>query len=646
MERSRVRGRATVALVSVVMGLGAGPAPSAAAPLPVVAANDNTRAAGTPDQGVLRLRLRARAGVWSPEGPEGPSLVIEAFGEEGQPPVVPAPLIRVVEGATIAVALANDLTAPLRVHGLCARDGSACTPIDVPAGGRHEVRFAAGRPGTYHYWATSIGAPIPFREMAGAFVIDPAGQPAAADRVFVITEWTNLTGAQLRDIITADDVNAAFLAARPRFLFVMNGRSWPATERLRYPRGEAVRWRVVNLSSQTHPFHLHGFYFRVTRTGDGLRDGALRPSTGREVVTEVLRTGETMDLEWTPEREGNWLFHCHVMSHVWPERRLAAASAAPTAGTGGGHRTSHAHDDASLGMAGMVLGVTVTPGRAPAPAPASSAAPRRVRMIIGTGVPGAATHGIAIAPDGDGAMPVATAPGPVLVLQRGAPVEIAVENRLAEPTSIHWHGLELESLYDGVHGWSGAGARTAPMIPPGGTFVVRLTPPRAGTFIYHTHVHDYRQLTSGLYGGLVVAERLEDVDPATDHVVVVGRRHATEADSILEAADSVVLNGDRALRVVWSAGRTHRLRLVNITPDDILHIALTRAGDPVTWRVVAKDGASWDAPAAAAGPARVQLAVGETIDVEIATPAGPVEWWLDVRTTSGRWQAQAHVVVK
>ena len=80
--------------------------------------------------------------------------------------MVPAPLIRVVEGTTIVVSVRNDLTSPLRVHGLCARDGGACAPLDVPPGADREVRFASGRAGTYHYWATSIGAPIPFRELA------------------------------------------------------------------------------------------------------------------------------------------------------------------------------------------------------------------------------------------------------------------------------------------------------------------------------------------------------------------------------------------------------------------------------------------------------------------------------------------------
>ena len=56
------------------------------------------------------------------------------------------------------------------------------------------------------------------------------------------------------------------------------------------------------------------------------------------------------------------------------------------------------------------------------------------------------------------------------------------------------------------------------MIEAGGRFVVRFTPPRAGTFIYHTHLHDHRQLSSGLYGAMIVIEPGETFDPATDHV--------------------------------------------------------------------------------------------------------------------------------
>ena len=85
----------------------------------------------------------------------------------------------------------------------------------MPPGADREVRFASGRAGTYHYWATSMGAPVPFRELAGAFVVDPAGVRVAPDRIFVITEWNDLTPAQLGRIMVSDDASARFLEANP-----------------------------------------------------------------------------------------------------------------------------------------------------------------------------------------------------------------------------------------------------------------------------------------------------------------------------------------------------------------------------------------------------------------------------------------------
>src|SRR4029450_12211708 len=129
--------------------------------------------------------LRAAAGRWHPEGPGRPALEIEAFGEAGKPLTVPAPLIRVVEGTTIVASIRNDLDAPLVVHGLCARGGDACAPLRVAPHQIGETRFASGPAGTYHYWASSIGAPVPFRELAGAFVVDSASSLREPDRILV-----------------------------------------------------------------------------------------------------------------------------------------------------------------------------------------------------------------------------------------------------------------------------------------------------------------------------------------------------------------------------------------------------------------------------------------------------------------------------
>ena len=218
---------------------------------------------------------------------------------------------------------------------------------------------------------------------------------------------------------------------------------------------------------------------------------------------------------------------------------------------------------------------------------------------------------------------------------------------MPEATAIHWHGIELDSYYDGVHGWSGFGRRVTPMIEPGGRFTVRFTPPRAGTFIYHTHLHDYRQLSSGLYGPLVVPVPDETFDPVTDHVIVLGRSGlASEEPSLRTEPDSVVMNGVRAPRFVWKAGVRHRVRLINITPDDIFSVALQTAAGPVTWTPVAKDGAPLPPAESVAVAARQTIAVGETYEFEYQAPAGGGTVWLDVRTTGGKWQVQGRIVIK
>src|SRR5262249_5482950 len=96
-------------------------------------------------------------------------------------------------------------------------------------------------------------------------------------------------------------------------------------------------------------------------------------------------------------------------------------------------------------------------------------------------------------------------PGPPIILTRDEPVAIKVINRLKEPTTIHGHGLEIESYFDGVSGWGNRGNQLAPLIMPGDSFTAHITPPRAGTFIYHTHMHN-SQLFAGMYGPLIVLE--------------------------------------------------------------------------------------------------------------------------------------------
>jgi FtsP/CotA-like multicopper oxidase with cupredoxin domain len=199
--------------------------------------------------------------------------------------------------------------------------------------------------------------------------------------------------------------------------------------------------------------------------------------------------------------------------------------------------------------------------------------------------------------------------------------------------------MELDSFYDGVPGWSGVGHRVTPLIEPGESFWVRFTPPRTGTFMYHTHLHDNRQLTSGLYGAMLVVEDARSIDEQTDHVLVIGR-----GGPDLDAP--TVLNGAREPQFIWKAGVRHRVRVINITPNDIVAVSLQTASGPVNWRPLTKDGAPLPQERCQVGPAKLVIGVGETFDFEYVAPQGRQTLWLEVRSPAGKWHAQGHVIVR
>jgi FtsP/CotA-like multicopper oxidase with cupredoxin domain len=199
--------------------------------------------------------------------------------------------------------------------------------------------------------------------------------------------------------------------------------------------------------------------------------------------------------------------------------------------------------------------------------------------------------------------------------------------------------MELESYYDGVHEWGGAGQQRTPLINPGESFVVKFTPPRAGTFMYHTHMHDDHQLGTGMYGALLVMDPSETYDPEIDHALVVG------VDGIGSRA-SVVLNGSKQPMVSWRAGRKHRIRLANITRHDNVSVVLRSRNEIVTWRPLTKDGVAVPSNQAAPRKADQLIGVGETYDFEYDAPAGREDLWIELRGTDGRFYLQGKAIVK
>jgi FtsP/CotA-like multicopper oxidase with cupredoxin domain len=212
-----------------------------------------------------------------------------------------------------------------------------------------------------------------------------------------------------------------------------------------------------------------------------------------------------------------------------------------------------------------------------------------------------------------------------------------VVNRLAEPTAVHWHGIELESFPDGVPGWSGTPGRIMPPIAPGDSFVAEFVPPRAGTFIYHTHSNEQLQLGSGLYGALLVVEADKPYDPDTDTVILVGG--AGPADSLPQFGfeSPGLVNGSSAPSPMdLELGTTYRLRLININPDWRVIFSLMSDTALAGWRPMAVDGADLPPSQRRERPAYLLTGPGQTADFEF-TPTARGDLRLEAKTQLSGW---------
>jgi FtsP/CotA-like multicopper oxidase with cupredoxin domain len=217
-------------------------------------------------------------------------------------------------------------------------------------------------------------------------------------------------------------------------------------------------------------------------------------------------------------------------------------------------------------------------------------------------------------------------PGATIVLRRGEPTSILVHNNTPQPTSVHWHGLEIESPFDGVVGVGGYATSPAPAITSGGTFEVRVTPPRSGSFMYHTHINDLIQQSRGLWGALLVLEPEDSWDPDRDLIFQIG-----------EGVDFMpILNGRTEHPVQeLQVGTDYRFRLMNISmggPN--LEFWLVHRGAPIRWMPLARDGYDLPSWQRVPGEARTNVSIGETRDMRVRFPR-PGAYALEVRRGNG-----------
>jgi len=212
-------------------------------------------------------------------------------------------------------------------------------------------------------------------------------------------------------------------------------------------------------------------------------------------------------------------------------------------------------------------------------------------------------------------------PGPTLEARVGDVFEIHLTNSLPEPTTIHWHGLQIPAAMDGTD-------MVQHPIMPGETFTYRFRVPDAGTFWYHPHSNETVQLERGLYGAIVVRGPNEPVFDA-ERVLVIDDVALDRNGEIkppgwwIEHHDgrqgsTKLINGRQEPELTIAAGQIERWRIVNASSARYVRLSI----DGRAFTLIGTDGGLIDAPVTMKeillAPAdRAELAVGPFIEGEV-----------------------------
>ncbi|WP_406385985.1 multicopper oxidase family protein [Streptomyces sp. NBC_01618] len=114
-----------------------------------------------------------------------------------------------------------------------------------------------------------------------------------------------------RDFALVLDRAVAMVDGRPAYAQTVNGLGHPSIPDLLVAEGDVVRFKVVNRSLETHPWHLHGHPVLILS-----RDGT--PSSGSPLWVDTfdVRAGEVWEVAFKADNPGIWMNHCHNLPHA------------------------------------------------------------------------------------------------------------------------------------------------------------------------------------------------------------------------------------------------------------------------------------------------------------------------------------------
>jgi len=218
-------------------------------------------------------------------------------------------------------------------------------------------------------------------------------------------------------------------------------------------------------------------------------------------------------------------------------------------------------------------------------------------------------------------------PGPTIEVTEGDRVRIHVKNELPEPTSVHWHGIEVPNSQDGA-----AGETQAPIMP-GETYTYEFTLYQSGTFMYHSGFNVMKQDQLGLVGFFVVHPKQPEHKIDKDFAIFLQQWKLLPGseypDIVSMDTNWATFNGLAAPNVpqlTVNQGERVRIRFGNISlQSHPIHI------HGYTWEEVGTEGGPIPKTARIKG-ATINVPSGTTRDVEF------VAW------NPGIWRLHCHIL--
>ena len=178
-----------------------------------------------------------------------------------------------------------------------------------------------------------------------------------------------------------------------------------------------------------------------------------------------------------------------------------------------------------------------------------------------------------------------TVPGPTIELREGDRVTVHFHNKLAQPSTIHWHGLHLPAVHDGspLHAVAPGASRD---------YVFRIPLGSAGTYWYHPHpdMTTTEQVSKGLYGALIIRPEKDPLEGIPDRLLVLSDNRFTGAGAVDMQAHTtpqgnIDMQNGREGEVLFVNGRTMptltmrpgewtRLRIINAAAARVFRLAI------------------------------------------------------------------------